>query len=113
MSDVPQPQPPEPGVPSNGIHAADRPAPAGAEGASPSAGRNHLPAIPGYEVLDKVGAGGMGVVYKARHLALNRLVAIKVLNRIQQATEREILRLQIEGETVANLQHPNIVPLYQ
>ncbi len=55
----------------------------------------------------------MGIVYKARHLALNRLVAIKVLNRIQQATEREILRLQMEGETVANLQHPNIVPLYQ
>jgi WD40 repeat protein len=69
--------------------------------------------IPSYEVLGTLGAGGMGVVYKARHLPLNRLVAIKVLNHIQHATEREILRLQMEGETVANLRHPNIVPLYQ
>jgi eukaryotic-like serine/threonine-protein kinase len=113
MSDVPQPQPSRTDQPSSAVHAVDQPASANAQSASPSASRNHLPAIPGYEVLDKLGAGGMGVVYKARHLALNRLVAIKVLNRIQQATEREILRLQVEGETVANLQHPNIVPLYQ
>ncbi len=74
---------------------------------------DRLPAIPGYEVLGKLGAGGMGVVYQARHLALHRLVAIKVLSRIQEASEREVARLQVEGETVANLQHPNIVQLYQ
>ena len=112
MSDAPQTPPEKEGVPSAGGQAGNQPAPA-EETPLSAAKRDHLPAIPGYEVLGRLGAGGMGIVYKARHLALNRLVAIKVLNRIQQATEREILRLQMEGETVANLQHPNIVPLYQ
>jgi serine/threonine protein kinase/WD40 repeat protein len=102
MSGTPQQPSPEPGSTADGQFAA-----------APAPRRDHLPAIPGCEVLGRLGAGGMGIVYQARHLALNRLVAIKVLNRIQQASEREILRLQMEGETVANLQHPNIVPLYQ
>jgi eukaryotic-like serine/threonine-protein kinase len=112
MTDAPQ-SPPQADIPGNGGQAGGRPASPEDVGPSSSAKLDHLPAIPGYEVLGRLGAGGMGIVYKARHLALNRLVAIKVLNRIQQATEREILRLQMEGETVANLQHPNIVPLYQ
>jgi hypothetical protein len=99
--------------PSAGVRQADESGPAEPADVLSSPGRGHLPAIAGYELLGRLGAGGMGIVFQARHLALNRLVAIKVLNRIQQATEREILRLQMEGETVANLQHPNIVPLYQ
>ena len=71
-----------------------------------------LPAIDGYAILGELGRGGMGVVYKALHLRLNRLVALKmILGRAAvAATARE--RFGREAQAVARLRHPNIVQVY-
>lgn len=65
-----------------------------------------------YEVLDKLGAGGMGTVYKARHRRMKRLVAIKVLLRSLCQEGSFVQRFQREVETVARLSHPNVVMAY-
>jgi WD40 repeat protein/tRNA A-37 threonylcarbamoyl transferase component Bud32 len=69
-----------------------------------------LPDLAGYEVLGLLGEGGMGVVYKARHLKLNRLVALKM---IAGSPLKIIARFRIEAEAVARLQHPNIVQIFE
>jgi hypothetical protein len=77
--------------------------------ASPAGG---LPQVPGYEVEAVLGRGGMGVVYKARHLALKRTVALKMLAAGHSPPgERE--RFRAEAEAVARLQHPNIVQIHE
>jgi serine/threonine-protein kinase len=71
-----------------------------------------LPRVPGYDVEGVLGRGGMGAVYKARHLRLNRVVALKMLLAGAYATPHERARFQREAEAVAGLRHPNIVQLY-
>ena len=66
---------------------------------------------PEYEILGELGRGGMGVVYKARHRRLNRLVALKMI-RGASADEIQIARFKIEAEAVATLRHPNILQIY-
>ena len=66
---------------------------------------------PDYELQRELGQGGMGIVYLAREVALNRLVAIKVL-RPELATARAMERFRREAQTLAQLRHPNIVAVY-
>jgi serine/threonine-protein kinase len=70
-----------------------------------------LPAIPGYEVLALVGRGGMGKVYRARHVALGRVVALKVL--AQEPDDKLLARFREEARAVARLQHSNIAQLFE
>ncbi len=68
------------------------------------------PEIPGYEVVDYLGRGGMGVVYKAKDTRLGRLVALK---RLRSNDAAETRRSRLEAETLAHLQHPNIVQVHE
>lgn len=71
-----------------------------------------LPAVDGYELLSLLGHGGMGVVYKARHLRLNRQVALKMIRPDGCPRTEHLSRLRLEAQTVASLCHPNIVQVY-
>ena len=66
-----------------------------------------------YELVKQIGQGGMGTVFKARHVRLNRLVALKIVRHGGHATNNERYRFLREAEAVARLHHPNIVVLYE
>src|SRR2546421_3059014 len=71
-----------------------------------------LPEIPGYEVIAVLGRGGHGIVYRARHLILKRVAALKMLLTGEYASPAELARFTREAEAIAALQHPNIVQIY-
>src|SRR5262245_9858561 len=82
-----------------------------------AAGERRLPVhlthfVPGYEILSELGRGGMGIVYRARQLSLNRLVALRVLRPSDSGSSALLSRCPAEAEVVARLHHPNIVQVY-
>jgi serine/threonine protein kinase len=91
----------------------------GPEAAAPAADTDgervepRFPSVPGYEILAELGRGGMGIVYQARHTALKRLVALKMILTGNYASREQLDRFQREAEALARLHHPNIIRIYE
>lgn len=78
--------------------------------APPPPALRDAPKVPGYEMVSRLGQGGMGVVWLARQVAVNRLVALKMI--LGEPADEDRVRFRIEAETIAGIDHPNIIRVY-
>jgi tetratricopeptide (TPR) repeat protein len=99
---------PAPGLPATDLDRVNR----RRDDLRPNTARG-WPVIPGYELLSKLGEGGMGVVFLARQTGLNRQVAVKMIRGGSQARADHFSRFRVEAEAVAQLRHHNIVQIYE
>jgi WD40 repeat protein/tRNA A-37 threonylcarbamoyl transferase component Bud32 len=96
------------------VVAVDQPAPpVGRERRSHSMLPTLGPVVPGYEILDELGHGGMGIVYKARQVGLNRIVALKTILTSGRDGSKALERFRREAEVLAQIHHPHIVQIYE
>ena len=104
IDDAPIPQPLTPSPDAATKQAADTGGGMSADAAAPD--------VPGYQLLGELGRGGVGVVYKARQIGLNRIVALKFV-RASEIRAKDQARFQAEAEAAAALQHPNIAQIHE
>jgi WD40 repeat protein len=76
-------------------------------------GNSETPIVPGYELLEEVGRGGMGVVYKSRQIGTGRTVALKIIRKERLSHPESVQRFRREAQAAARLAHPNIVLVYE
>jgi len=105
--------PPRPGSGETVSFAADPNAATAAPGGAPPAPGTTVRYFGDYELLGEVARGGMGVVYRARHVKLNRTAALKMVLGAARADSKEIIRFLAEAEAVAAVRHPHVVGVYE
>jgi serine/threonine protein kinase len=98
--------------PTAGAQAETLSQTAGAARAELIGARQRDVAVPGYDIIGELGRGAMGVVYKARQIKLNRIVALKMVLDPQHANPKELGRFMVEAQAVAAIRHPNVVQVY-